>query len=312
MGTIQTLYVLVGVTERHVVLIAMAIYHVGFYFDKFHIHGVVDTGSETVEIRTGANHGTFLAIVIEADVVRVVSPATRHVDVVILTNACFKCFIEPIGVNLGRINIFWTCRIVSGRYIHTTIVVCHSDVFTILVRIHHIVHTLLHLVKTGVSGVVYFHGLVLLSLLGRDDNHAVGSTRTVDGGGRSVLEYLKGFNIIRRKVANGCSHGNSINNVQRCRTAKRADTTDTYCRVGSRLSVRCNLNTRYLTFEHRGDVGVRYFFHFFSVDNSNGACEVNLALSSVTNYHHLFEFFYIRSQRDGTDICFSSYEYLLG
>src|SRR5690554_6632974 len=67
--TIQTLYILIGVTECHVVLIAVTVNNARLNFDKLDLHGLVYTSCVAVEIKTGSFHGTFLTVVVETNVV---------------------------------------------------------------------------------------------------------------------------------------------------------------------------------------------------------------------------------------------------
>ena len=69
--------------------------------------------------------------------------------------------------------------------------------------------------------------------LGSDDDHTVGSTATVDSGGRSVLEDLHRLDVGRRQPFD-VTRDHSIDHIQRVVTAQsRTDTADT---DGSRLT----------------------------------------------------------------------------
>ena len=74
--SVQTLYVFVGITERHVVLTAVAVYDICFDFYKLNVHSVVDASSIAVEIWTGSYHCSPLAIEIETDVVSIIGTAS--------------------------------------------------------------------------------------------------------------------------------------------------------------------------------------------------------------------------------------------
>ena len=128
--------------------------------------------------------------------------------------------------------------------------VCHGGVLTILVGVHHIIYTTSHLVDTHVATVIDLHRFVPDTLLGGDNHHAIGSTRTVDGSSRGILKHLKCFNIVWREVTDGCSHGYTIYNIKGGGVAKGTDTTDTYRRVCSRLSVGGDLHTGNFPLEH--------------------------------------------------------------
>ena len=72
MRTPEALDILIGITQSHIVLITVAVNDVRLEFDELDIHRVVDTGSVTVEIRTGTFHRSLLSIVVERYVVCIV------------------------------------------------------------------------------------------------------------------------------------------------------------------------------------------------------------------------------------------------
>ena len=103
------------------------------------------------------------------------------------------------------------------------------------------IHILIYIAYCHVSVIVEggTGGTVSTSLLGSDDDDTIGSTRTVNSCGRSILQYCKGSNVIRidgtdRSIA----YGYSIDNNQRiiiCR--QRGSHTDTDGTAATRCTI---------------------------------------------------------------------------
>ena len=83
----------------------------------------------------------------------------------------------------------------------------------------HIVFGAEHVERVGhllprIVGIVGHLSLALLAALGRDEDNAVGTARTVDGRRRSVLEHVDGLDVGRRDVADVVD-GETVNDVER-------------------------------------------------------------------------------------------------
>ena len=121
-----------------------------------------------------------------------------------------------------------TAEAVATRYGDTGILSGNAEVAAVLSGIHHVVDILPDLVYTEIALVVYLQRLVLLTTLRGDDHHTVSSTGTVDGTSGSILQHLDRLDIVWREVADGRTHGHTVDHIQRCRAAEATDTTDTY------------------------------------------------------------------------------------
>ena len=53
-----------------------------------------------------------------------------------------------------------------------------------------------------------------MTTLGSDDDNTIGTTRTIDGGRRSILQYVDAFNFRRGNIAD-TAHGEAINDIKR-------------------------------------------------------------------------------------------------
>ena len=180
---------------------------------------------------------------------------TTQVDIVVLTCTSLKHLLEPISIGVihEMVLAIGSKTIATGQRC-IGIGSCMTKIITVLVGIHNVISAAGNPVNAEVALIVHLQGLVFLTALGRDDNHTVGSTRTVDSTCRSVLQHLNGLDVVRREVTDSCTHGHTVNDIERSSTSERTDTTDTYRWVGTRLTVRGNLYTSHLTFQHRRNV----------------------------------------------------------
>ena len=255
--TVETLDILAGVGESHVVLSRVAIDDACGKLNELDIERVVDTSGEAVVVRTSAFHSSLLLKVVERHIVGIALATTVERHVVVHTHTSLEDLVEPIGIHLANQIVGAVLNISRGNLIgHAAIGIELIDVLSILLGVHNIVHIVLNLVHAHIASVVNAHGGVLLTTLSCDDDDAVGSTRTVDSSSGGILENLNGLDVVWREVTNGGTKGHTVHNIERRSAIERAKTTDADSRVGTRLTISSNLHTRSLTLEHGGDVGV--------------------------------------------------------
>ena len=288
---IQALHIFAGIGKTHTILTAVRINNAGAEIDELGFHGVVHTGGETLVVWSGTLQCSRLLEVVETYIISIVSTAAAEVHVVVLANAGFEHFLEPVGVGVVHETILARCGVeaVTAGQRCVGVGAGLTQILAVLVGIHHVVGVAGYPVYAEVAFVVDLQGLVFLTVLGGDDDHTVSGTRTVDGTCRCVFEHLNGFNVVRREVADGGSHGHTVDNVERSGAAERTDTTNAHRGVGTGLTVGGDLHTRHLTFEHGGDVGVGNAFQLLGVHNRYRTGEVGLLLSTVTHHNHLVE-----------------------
>ena len=220
--------------------------------------------------------------------------------VVVLADTGLEHLVKPISVGcILEVVLAILTHLVATRDRSVGVGASCTKILAILVGVHHVIYIARNLVNTEVTRVVYLQRLVFLTILGSDDNDTIGSTRTVDGTRRSILQNLDGLDIIWREVTDSGTHWHTVDDIERSRATEGADTTDTYARVGTWLTVGCNLHTCHLTFKHGRDVGVRYLLHLLSVHDRNGTGKVGLLLRTITYYNHLVEQVIICRKLDG-------------
>ena len=268
----------------------MRVNHAGTELHELGVHGVVHTGCVTLVVRTCTFQGTLLVIVVERYIISTVRATTAEGYVVILADTGLEHLVKPISVGwIQEVILAILTHLISTRDRSVGVGTSSTKVLAILVGVHHVIYIARNLVNTEVTRVVHLQRLVFLTILGSDDNDTIGCTRTVDGTRRSILQDLDGLNIIRREITDSGTHWHTVDDIERSRATEGTDTTDTYARVGTWLTVGCNLHTCYLTFEHGRDVGVRYLLHLLCIDDSYRTGKVCLLLGTITHYDNLFE-----------------------
>ena len=270
----------------------MRVDEAGAELDELDVHGIIYTGRITLKVRTGTLKGSLLFIVVKTDIIGIIHASTTEVHTVVLTNTRLEGFTEPVGVSIIHKMVFTvsTLAISTRKSRDTDILSSNAEILTVLLGIGQVVDILLNLVDTEVAFVVHLQRLLFLTALGRDDNHTIGGTRTIDSTCRSVLQHLDGLNIVRREIANRGTHGHAVDDIQRSLVSVQGtDTTDTNQWVGTGLSVRGNLHTGYLTFQHRGDIGVRHALQLIGIHNRYRTGQVGLLLNTITHNDHLVE-----------------------
>ena len=152
------------------------------------------------------------------------------------------------------------------------------------------VERLSHLVD-GHIAVVAHVGAAFQSALGGDDDHTVGSLRTIDGRSRSVAQHVDGLNII------GSHHrdvyaGNTVDDVVGLHGStftQRRDTAqgDAGRTVG--VAVGGDAQTGHLALQHRGGICKHTLVEVLGLHGGDRAGDVLTAHGAVTYYYNLVE-----------------------
>ena len=155
---------------------------------------------------------------------------------------CLKHFFLPVGV--------------AAAIVHIVEVVLLDIVADVLSRCH--VEGVEGCVESHISRVSHIDTLlILLALLGCDDDHTIGSLRTVDGSCCCVAEHVDRLDIV------WCNHRDvnawdTINHIvwRHCSTAtERRSTTESHAWTAVRVACCGYYETCYLTLKHRTSIG---------------------------------------------------------
>ena len=179
-----------------------------------------------------------------------------------------------------------------------------AHVVAILVARHH-VECRAVLFQT-VAGVVAHLHVVAGALLGGDDNHTVRSARTVDGGGRSILQYRIGVDVVgvdrcQRVGHAGTTLGRNGYPVDYDQGVvlglQRSGATNTNgCTTGGVARSGSNQQARHLALQHLVGRSDGTTVDVLGLDGGNRTGEVGLFHRTVTDYNHLVKQLFILLQ----------------
>ena len=232
------------------------------YADDFvNLVGAVETCREILEVGIFQHTGSLL--VAEREERGALFVGLRERQVVVLGEARAAYLVHPVGIAerhgpLGiHVTVVETAYVIVDRRARRRIVDRdgHSAlniegeavVGCIVLRTLRVVQGCLHQCGGILPGVEQLHLLrhprhrqrrieidvdvvALLTLLGGNHHHAVGSARTVDRGRGSILQHLHRLDIRRVQTVQRATEGDAVYYIKRCSagTAHRADTTNTY------------------------------------------------------------------------------------
>ena len=135
------------------------------------------------------------------------------------------------------------------------------------------------------------------SLLCRNNDNTIWTTRTVDGCCRSIFQYVKRLNILwinkRQRVGNTLNtrliHCHTINNNQWIiRSIQRRATTNTDCGASARsTTIACDAHTSNFTRKHILRINNEAFVLTIRLQSRYRSCKVTFLHSSITNNNHL-------------------------
>ena len=103
---------------------------------------------------------------------------TSHTDIVAVANTCLIVKILPVGIDI----VAFIQRILILTSILTELAECGT--------VHHRI-LLEWLLNTYITIISYLGRCALTTLYSGDDDHTVGTTRTIDSGCRSILQDIQ-------------------------------------------------------------------------------------------------------------------------
>ena len=143
--------------------------------------------------------------------------------------------------------------------------------------------------------------LVLLALLGRDEQYAVGGARSVDGGRTGILQHRNRLDIRGVELVEAGVVGNqSVDDDQRFVVVHRTDTADVDVElvVGGVIAALLDHKARGGTLQGLREVGHRAFGDRLRLDLIHGAHGPAAGRRTVTDHDHLVDQLRILLERD--------------
>ena len=150
-------------------------------------HTLVEVGTHRVAVKALGRHHAIVVIVTCTEAIAAAVGTARHADIMTGKESCLEKEILPVGVDVIRLvnSVFKLPGILAelGK----------------LRAVHHRI-LMEELRETDVGVVADLCRSTHSSLDGGDHDHAVGTTRTVDGRSRSILEDVHALDVCRIDV----------------------------------------------------------------------------------------------------------------
>jgi len=203
--------------------------------------------------------------------------------VVVLHQCGLQHFILPVGI------ILWVflSAVYSGNTVFDGFIIGNIIILDIFCRIHQIEFRAPF--QCFLYAYIHFHG-TFRTFLGSNDNHTVGSTRTVDGSSRSILQNLDGLCIRRIEInTRVCNH--TVNNPQRRVIAQGTDTANFNRGIFACPTATAYVNTGCQALHLADQCSCSAFLHFLGINHGNRSGQVGLLHRLITDDNHFFQRF---------------------
>ena len=151
----------------------------------------------------------------------------------------------------------------------------------------------MHAVDIGLNshaGIQVHADLALRAFLGRDDNHTVRRTASVDRSGSGVFQHLNTLDVVGVQLMHTRGRRHTVDDVERGgRGVERTHTTDLHtCRTG-RITVGGDVQTRHFALQRLHRVVLLLLLKVFGGDGTDCTRQIRLALRRVTGHDYLFQ-----------------------
>ena len=228
-------------------------------------------------ISLSRNHG-LVVVVARAEAVAAALRAAGDAHVVIVAHARLVEVVLPVGV--GLVALLEGVLIESGLLAH----------LGKRGAVHHGIAVEERL-EAHVAVVAHLGRRALAALHGGDDDHAVGTARTVDGGCRGVLQDVHRLDVGGVDVGELPHEGDAVEHDERVVGGReRALTADADLHLGTRL--RAGLrheHTGHAALQCLGSVGGSHLIELLAADVGHRTGDGLAALRAIANHHHLIE-----------------------
>ena len=263
---------------------------------------VVGIGTSRETVKIGMLDDAEILVVVDREITLAVLAALTDGEVVLLHDTRAGDLVEPIGVSgrgsAGIVKVLAHREAVENRGSGCVVRPVVGVAQTIGIRVEAIVDIRLPQALTELLGVEHRHTVdiagdgdtgikidldtTLLAFLGGNDNDTICGTRTIDAGGRSVLEHLNGLDVVAVEFVHAALGGDTIDDIERVVVVERTDTTDAHGGRTGRRAVGGDIQTRHLALHGLHGVVLVLLFEVAHTDDTDRSCKVGLALGGVT------------------------------
>ena len=142
--------------------------------------------------------------------------------------------------------------------------------------------------EAHITIIGHLGGRTLSTLDGGDDDHTVGTTGTVDSGGRGILQDIHRLDVGGVDIRKSAHEGDTVEHDQRVvRGSQRALTTDTDLHLGTWLRrCLCHQHTSNTTLQGLSGVGCSHLVQLLTTNVGHRTRHSLTTLGTVTDNHH--------------------------
>ena len=163
------------------------------------------------------------------------------------------------------------------------------------ILVHHLMHLLIAFSIQEVEVLRYLSkaevrteinlSLALLTVLGCNQNHTVGSYRTIDGSGSTILQNLHRLDVLRVHAVDIAWE--TVHNIKRFIATGCLDTTNLDAHTGTGVTTTSqDVYTGYLTLQSLSWVGSSALSHLLGIDRRKSTGHITTLHGTVTYYYH--------------------------
>ena len=298
--------------DASAVVIPRGIYLVRLRIGGREIHAVleilvlaVEVHAEGVALEVGVDDDALLVVIVPRNEIIDVLAFARNGNVVARGRGRAEDGILPVGVGQARFSVQIGNQLHGVIHIRFGAISVRSRTARILIEIGRIVRLLRDLgILVGIHQVDLFRNLLdavvavvghldglRFPLLGRDEDHAVRTARTVNRGRRGVLQHLHRLDVVRIEVREAVLHRHAVDDIQRVVAGRgRADTAHAHHHVAFGIAARLHhLHTGHLAGHRLPEVGDRTVGDILGLDRRDGRRDVALLHGTVTDHHYVVQ-----------------------
>ena len=163
------------------------------------------------------------------------------------------------------------------------------------ILVHHLMHLLIAFSIQEVEVLRYLSkaevrteinlSLALLTVLGCDQNHTVGSYRTIDGSSSTILQNLHRLDVLRVHAVDIAWE--TVHNIKRFIATGCLDTTNLDAHTGTGVTTTSqDVYTGYLTLQSLSWVGSSALSHLLGIDRRKSTGHIATLHGTITYYNH--------------------------
>ena len=274
---------------------------------------IVGIGTTRDAFEEAVLDGALVVVVAQREERIALVGTVAHREVVLLYHTCTGDFIEPVCITGTHAGVLVEIHIHRHTVEHriACLVIAPVIVVTkvVVVGVETIVHTCLPESPAPLAGIhrldlvgvergghttVKVHlDFAVLTSLGCDYYHTVGSTATIDRSRGCILQHLYRLDIIAIQLVHAGFSGHTVDDVERVVVVESADTADAHCCSTGGITIGSDVHARHTALKGLHRVVLVLLRHLIYTHCRYGTSQVGFSLRGIASHHHLLQHFRI-------------------